>query len=104
MHAPILPRKPRQRVTKAQRLDRAGALGYCHAGIKLSMEVAPVDLDDLMPAKKPSGVVIGENLSTLSVAELEKRITDLNSEIERVRLELVKKRKHEAAAQALFKS
>ncbi|CEJ88594.1 conserved hypothetical protein [Hyphomicrobium sp. GJ21] len=63
-----------------------------------------MDLDDLMPAKKPSGVVIGESLSTLSVAELEKRITDLNSEIERVRIELDKKRRHEAAAQALFKS
>ena len=54
-----------------------------------------MDLDDLMPSKKPSGVVIGENLSTLSVAELEKRITDLGSEIERVRIELDKKRKHE---------
>jgi uncharacterized small protein (DUF1192 family) len=63
-----------------------------------------VDLDDLMPAKKPSGVVIGENLSALSVAELEKRITDLQSEIERVRIELDMKRKHEATAQALFKS
>ena len=39
MHAPIPPRKPRQRVTRAQRLDRAGLLGYCHAGMKLSMEV-----------------------------------------------------------------
>lgn len=63
-----------------------------------------MDLDDLMPAKKPTGVAIGENLSTLSVAELEKRITDLGSEIERVRVELEKKRKHEAAAQSLFKS
>ena len=63
-----------------------------------------MDLDDLMPVKKPTGVAIGENLSTLSVAELEKRITDLGSEIERVRVELEKKRKHEAAAQSLFKS
>jgi uncharacterized small protein (DUF1192 family) len=69
-----------------------------------SVEVAPVDLDDLMPAKKTGGVMIGENLSALSVAELEKRITDLQSEIERVRLELDKKRKHEAAARSLFKS
>lgn len=67
-------------------------------------EVTPVDLDDLMPAKKPSDVVIGESLSTLSVAELEKRIKDLESEIERVGLELDKKRKHEAAARSLFKS
>ncbi len=72
--------------------------------MKRSAEVTSVDLDDLMPSKKRSGVVIGENLSTLSVAELEKRITDLESEIERVRVERDKKRKHEAAAQALFKS
>lgn len=63
-----------------------------------------MDLDDLMPAKKPSGVTIGESLETLSVAELEKRIKDLEFEIERVRLELDKKRKHEAAARSLFKS
>ena len=62
-----------------------------------------MDLDDLMPTKKPSGVMIGESLSTLSVAELEQRIKDLESEIERVRLELDKKRKHEAAARSLFK-
>ncbi len=36
-----------------------------------------MDLDDLMPAKKSSGVMIGENLSTLSVAELAQRIKDL---------------------------
>ena len=54
-----------------------------------------MDLDDLMPAKKSSGVMIGENLSTLSVAELAQRIKDLGAEIERVQLELEKKRKHE---------
>lgn len=64
-----------------------------------------MDLDDLMPAKKPgSSATIGENLETLSVAELEQRIKQLQEEIERVRLELDKKRKHEAAAQSLFKS
>jgi uncharacterized small protein (DUF1192 family) len=63
-----------------------------------------MDLDDLMPAKKPSGATIGENLESFSVAELQKRIEDLQSEIERVRLELDKKRKHEAAARSLFKS
>jgi uncharacterized small protein (DUF1192 family) len=68
------------------------------------VEDVVVDLDDLMPAKKPGGVTIGENLATLSVAELEKRIKDLETEIERVRLELDKKRKHEAAAQSLFRS
>ena len=63
-----------------------------------------MDLDDLMPPKRPSGTTIGENLETLSVAELEKRITDLEGEIARVKLELDRKRKHEAAARSLFKS
>ncbi|MBY0561695.1 DUF1192 domain-containing protein [Hyphomicrobium sp.] len=63
-----------------------------------------MDLDDLMPGKKPSGAAIGDNLETLSVAELEKRIADLNAEIARVNVELDRKRQHEAAARALFKS
>lgn len=63
-----------------------------------------MDLDDLMPRKKPSGAAIGDNLETLSVAELEKRIADLNAEIVRVNVELDRKRQHEAAARALFKS
>ncbi|HEY8129662.1 MAG TPA: DUF1192 domain-containing protein [Hyphomicrobium sp.] len=63
-----------------------------------------MDLDDLLPPKKPSGTAIGDNLQTLSVAELEKRITDLEAEIARVRVELDRKRQHEAAARALFKS
>jgi uncharacterized small protein (DUF1192 family) len=63
-----------------------------------------MDLDDLLPPKKPSGTAIGDNLQTLSVAELDKRITDLEAEIARVRVELDRKRQHEAAARALFKS
>ena len=63
-----------------------------------------MDLDDLLPKKKPTGALIGESLSTLSVAELEYRIKDLEAEIERVKAELEKKRQHEAAARSLFKS
>ena len=63
-----------------------------------------MDLDDLLPPKKSAQTVIGENLSTLSVAELEQRIKDLEGEIARVGLELDRKRQHEAAARALFKS
>lgn len=54
--------------------------------------------------KKPSGVTIGENLETLSVAELEKRVKDLETEIVRVRAEVDRKKRHEEAARALFKS
>jgi uncharacterized small protein (DUF1192 family) len=63
-----------------------------------------MDLDDLLPPRKPNGVAIGDNLETLSVAELEKRIKDLEIEIERVRAEVDRKKRHEEAARALFKS
>jgi uncharacterized small protein (DUF1192 family) len=63
-----------------------------------------MDFDDLLPPKKPSGATIGENLDTFSVAELMQRVKDLESEITRVRLELDRKRQHEAAARSLFKS
>lgn len=63
-----------------------------------------MDLDDLMPRKKATAAALGDNLSALSVAELEQRIKDFEVEIDRVRSELDRKQKHEAAARALFKS
>jgi uncharacterized small protein (DUF1192 family) len=61
-----------------------------------------MDWDDARP--KPSkSTSIGDNLETLSVAELEQRISDFAAEIERVKAELTKKRAHENAAAALFK-
>ena len=63
-----------------------------------------MDLDDLLPQKKPSGVAIGDSLDTMSVSELENRIKDLESEIVRVRTEVERKKRHEEAARALFKS
>jgi uncharacterized small protein (DUF1192 family) len=59
--------------------------------------------DDDRPKPKPQAA-IGDNLATLSVGELEARIKDFEAEVERVRAELKKKRAHEAAAAALFKS
>ena len=53
--------------------------------------------------KPPKGATLGENLETLSLAELEFRIKALEAEIVRVRAELEKKRAHEAAASSLFK-
>ena len=61
-----------------------------------------MDWDDQRPTP-PKAIGIGDNLETLSVGELEHRITALGSEIERVKAELAKKRAHEAAASALFK-
>lgn len=61
-----------------------------------------MDWDDVRP-KPATGAMIGENLSTLSVGELEARIAELEREIERVKAELAAKRQHEDAASALFK-
>ena len=61
-----------------------------------------MDWDDVRPEPK-KGAVIGDNLDTLSVAELEARMSDLEREIARVRAEREKKRRHEDAASALFK-
>ena len=49
------------------------------------------------------GIVLGEELSKLSVAELSARITALEAEIARVAAELARKKAHEEAAAALFK-
>ena len=56
------------------------------------------------PRPKPSkAITVGEDLTTLSVAELGKRIVALTAEIERIKAELQTKKSHEAAAAALFK-
>ena len=62
-----------------------------------------MDWDEIQPKKPKTNVVVGDNLSTLSVAELEARIAEFEREIERVNAELIAKRKHEQAASALFK-
>jgi len=61
-----------------------------------------MDWDDIKP-KPAAGTVIGESLETLSVAELEARIGELEREIARIKTELDAKRRHEDAASALFK-
>ncbi len=61
-----------------------------------------MDWDEVV--KKPAkGVTIGDSLETLSIAELEARIAALREEITRIEGEIAAKRKHEAAASALFK-
>jgi uncharacterized small protein (DUF1192 family) len=61
-----------------------------------------MDWDDVRP-EPAKGATLGDSLDTLSVAELEARISDLEREIARVKAELEKKRRHEDAASALFK-
>lgn len=62
-----------------------------------------MDWEDMAPKKPKSGAAVGDNLAALSVAELEARITEFEREIERVKVELESKRRHEQAANALFK-
>ena len=62
-----------------------------------------MDWDDIVPKKPKTNAAVGDILATLSVAELEARIAEFEREIERVKVELEAKRKHEAAASALFK-
>jgi uncharacterized small protein (DUF1192 family) len=62
-----------------------------------------MDWDEIAPKKPKTNAAVGDGLSKLSVAELEERIADFEREIERVKMELEAKRKHEQAASALFK-
>ncbi len=61
-----------------------------------------MDIED-RPAPKPN-MVIGENLDAISVAELEQRIVTLDSEIARIRAEIVKKQASKAAAAGFFRN
>lgn len=63
-----------------------------------------MDWDDVRPQPASSTITVGEDLSGLSIAELEHRIGALQHEIERIAGELKTKRAHEAAASAFFKS
>ena len=61
-----------------------------------------MDWDDARPTP-PKSAGIGDNIETLSVAELEARIAAFTAEIERVKAELARKRAHESAAEAFFR-
>jgi uncharacterized small protein (DUF1192 family) len=67
-----------------------------------ALETKAMDLDDA--PKKPAGMVIGENLDAISVAELEQRIKSLESEIGRLRAEIARKQASRNAADAFFKN
>lgn len=53
--------------------------------------------------KSTTGVVVGEDLTSLGLAELEARIAALRAEIERVEGEISRKRAQQEAAAQLFK-
>lgn len=59
--------------------------------------------DDDRPKPQPD-IVIGADLSSISIEELEKRITILEAEISRLREEIVSKQATKASAENFFKS
>lgn len=61
-----------------------------------------MDWEDLKPKPKPT-ITVGDDLKTLSVAELDERVALLTAEIERIRGEIARKKAHTAAAEDLFK-
>jgi uncharacterized small protein (DUF1192 family) len=62
-----------------------------------------MDWDDVRPPVNKA-VTLGDDLTKLGVQELEARIAALREEITRVEAELAAKKKHEAAAAAIFKT
>ena len=63
-----------------------------------------MDLDDVAPRKKPAGIVLGEDLSRLSVEDLQERLRLLADERARVEAEIATKKALRSAADAAFKS
>ena len=59
-------------------------------------------MDDDLP-KKPTGIQLGEDLLTHSVAELTERMAHLKDEIVRVEEAITAKKGSQAAADAFFK-
>ena len=63
----------------------------------------PIDLDELLPRKPKLELVIGQDISTLSVTELEARIVALEDEIARTREALKARAATKSAADSVFK-
>ncbi len=60
-------------------------------------------LDDMLPSRL-SKYEIGQDLASLSLFELEERISDLKQEISRLEQAIEQKKKTQIAADAFFKS
>ena len=60
--------------------------------------------DDEDRKKPATELVIGEDLASISVDELEERITLLEAEISRIQAEIVSKQATKASAENFFKS
>jgi uncharacterized small protein (DUF1192 family) len=62
-----------------------------------------IDPDELLPKKKLTDLVLGQDLSALSEHELEARIAALESEIARCRDAIAARKQTKSAADAFFK-
>jgi uncharacterized small protein (DUF1192 family) len=62
-----------------------------------------IDLDELIPRKPKAETVIGEDLSAMSVHELEARIANLEAEIARSKDALRARAATKSAADGFFK-
>jgi len=60
-----------------------------------------MDLDE--PRKKPPTIVLGEDISTLSAHELEKRIATLDAEVARCKDAIAARHATKSAAESFFK-
>ena len=61
-----------------------------------------MDWDELKPKPKPQ-IAVGDDLTTLSIGELEARIAAFTAEIARLGAEVAAKKARAAAADSLFK-
>lgn len=63
----------------------------------------PIDPEELLPRKPKPEIIIGEDLTAMSVSELEKRIVALEAEIVRSRGALEARAVTKSAADTFFK-
>ncbi len=95
--------RARDKRAMTRRVVGIAALAQTRAPAVIEAAELHMDWDEIQPKKPKTNIAVGDNLSTLSVAELEARIAEFEREIERVNAELSAKRRHEQAASALFK-
>lgn len=61
-------------------------------------------IDGEFDVSEPGQVVVGEDISLLSVEELEKRITLFEQEISRIRMDIATKKASKETAESVFRS
>ena len=62
-----------------------------------------MDLDELFPKKKSTAIALGEDISRLSIPDLEERLAALATERQRVEEEIHKRKASKDAAEQIFK-